>query len=154
MLFYFAYGSNMSASQMADRCPGARALGAAWLPDFALAFTRYSPRREGGVADIRPHRRKAAHGVLWEVTEDHLASLDRYEGVASGAYRRIEVAVAQGTGPPEAPALTYQVVEPRPDHVPPAAEYMATLIEGACEHGLPDSYVARLRKLAPATSGH
>ena len=32
-------------------------------------------------------------GCLWELTEEHWAALDRYEGVAGGFYRRVDCEV-------------------------------------------------------------
>lgn len=148
---YFAYGSNMSASQMRDRCPGAVPAGIASLPGYRLAFTRYSVARAGGVADIRPRDGAVTYGVLWHVTDEHLASLDQFEGVARGAYHRLEVRVESPAGP--VGAITYQVDEPRPEHVPPAPDYLATLLEGAREHHLPEAYVHTLQALASPTAG-
>ncbi len=53
---YFAYGSNMSQDQIRARCPSHKFLCAAELPGHKLAFTRYSRKRECGVADIVPAR--------------------------------------------------------------------------------------------------
>ena len=41
---YFAYGSNLNLTQMANRCPQAKQLGSAYLPNWRLVFR--------GVADI------------------------------------------------------------------------------------------------------
>ena len=65
---YFAYGSNLNKSQMALRSPTAKALGSAYFPNWRLVFR--------GVADIE---------------EADEAALDRYEGVSSGLYRKVEI---------------------------------------------------------------
>lgn len=36
--YYIAYGSNMSTSQMALRCPDAKLVGTGWLNGYRLAF--------------------------------------------------------------------------------------------------------------------
>jgi len=141
---YFAYGSNMSSAQMAERCPGAVSLGAACLEGFTLAFDRWSDRRGGYVADVVPARHELVWGVLWKVTSQHLESLDHHEGVAAGAYRRESVRVAMSAQSPRKwDAVTYRVCQPVTPGAPPAA-YLAVMLEGAREHALPAAYVAGL----------
>jgi cation transport regulator ChaC len=142
---YFAYGSNMSRAQMAERCPGAEALGPARLTGYALAFDRFSKRWDGYVADIVPHAGAETWGVLWRVTAAHLESLDRFEGVSSGAYRRTAVEAETPAGERHT-AVAYQVVEPAAPGLPSVA-YAATMARGASEHGLPDSYCEWLNQV-------
>ena len=142
---YFAYGSNMSSAQMAERCPGASSLGAARLDGFALSFDRWSDRRGGYVADVLPSPGGSVWGVLWRVTSEHLVMLDRHEGVAAGAYRREFVRVQSASG--HIDAVAYRVCEPALPGSPPAA-YLALILEGAKEHGLPAAYVAGIQAVA------
>ncbi len=136
---YFAYGSNMASSQMADRCPGAVCLGAARLPGYRLAFDAWSNRRGGLVADVLPAPDSEAWGVLWQVTEEHAEALDRYEGVARGQYRREDVRVESETGEP-VEAFAYVICNPG-EEGPTTDAYRAILLEGAREHGLPPDWV-------------
>ena len=69
---YFAYGSNTHLKQMEQRCPGAVNLGPAYLQDYRLVFRIH--------ADIELCEHSTVAGVLWEIDDNHLASLDRYEG--------------------------------------------------------------------------
>ena len=90
---YFAYGSNMDVRQMAFRCPDAVILGSASLAAHAfLINTR-------GFATVIPAANQVVHGVLWEISPTDDESLDRYEGVASGFYRKdiARVRVKDGT---------------------------------------------------------
>ncbi|HEY6798412.1 MAG TPA: gamma-glutamylcyclotransferase family protein, partial [Kineosporiaceae bacterium] len=50
---YFAYGSNMDQAQMTQRCPSARLLGPATLPDHRLVFNRSGTYRPGRVANLQ-----------------------------------------------------------------------------------------------------
>ncbi|MBM3568961.1 MAG: gamma-glutamylcyclotransferase [Alphaproteobacteria bacterium] len=77
---YFAYGSNMDLEQMAERCPGSRALGPARLDHWTLF-----PMSQG-YATIQPRRGQAVHGVLWELLPADERVLDGYEGVSGGWY--------------------------------------------------------------------
>lgn len=151
-LRYFAYGSNMASAQMAQRCPGATALGPARLPGFALAFDRWSARRGGYVADVLPAPRAETWGVLWAVTAEDLVALDHFEGVAAGAYRRDVVAVwpAGNDGPVD--AIAYRVCSPGPPGRPSTA-YLALLIEGAREHGLPAAHQQAIAAAAGLGAG-
>ena len=141
MSHYFAYGSNLSTRQMASRCPGAIALGPGRLDGFALAFTRPSRRWGGSAADILREPRSHVWGVVWCVTDDDLAALDRFEGVATGGYRRFEVDVSLYRE--TVTAVTYAVVDPIPGGAP-SGRYLHTILEGARQHGLPTDWIARL----------
>ena len=141
MTFYFAYGSNMDPQQMAVRCPGSRALGAARLAGWRLTFTRDSPAWGGGVGHIELAPGDEVWGVLWDLTEEHLASLDEYEGIAAGAYVRDRVTVRFEERDVEAEVY---IAVPR-GYKKPSKKYMASLLRGAEAHGCPDEYVERLR---------
>ena len=136
---YFAYGSNMATSQMADRCPGAVSLGAARLPGFRLAFDAWSNRRGGLVADVLPASGSDVWGVLWTVTEHHAEALDRYEGVGRGQYRREHVRVESASGD-QVEAFAYVICNPG-EEGPTTDAYRALLLEGAREHALPSGWV-------------
>lgn len=142
-MLYFAYGSNMDPVQMRERCPGSRALGAAHLPGWRLTFTRDSPAWGGGVGHIEAAPGDDVWGVLWELTDEDLASLDEYEGLAVGAYVRDRVTVRFEERDVE--AEVYFAV-PR-GFKQPSKRYMSALIRGAEAHGCPDEYVERLRGL-------
>ena len=134
---YFAYGSNMDVRQMAVRCPAAVILGLASLPAHAfLINTR-------GVATVIPAHNKAVHGVLWEISPRDEARLDRYEGVASGLYRKdiARVRVKDGT---ETDALIYLASDVRPGQA--RSGYMERILEAAEHCRLPETYIATLRE--------
>lgn len=142
---YFAYGSNMSSEEMRAWCPSAQFVAAARLPHHRLDFTRYSRKREGGVADIVPARGQEVWGVLYELDAGDLAALDRKEGVPA-AYTRAFVDVAPVSGEP-ARVLTYTVVEKGRTEAP-SREYLEIMLRGARERDLPGSYVRTLEQIA------
>src|SRR5438270_13584124 len=88
----------MDPKQMASRCPGAVALGRARLADYELVFVWDSPGWGGGVATVIPSSSREVWGVLWDLTEKHVEALDRYEGVAVGAYTREHLDVETDKG--------------------------------------------------------
>lgn len=69
---YFAYGSNTNLEQMSHRCPAAVNLGPATLPGHRLVFR--------GHADVELDRQSDVTGLLWQVDDWDLESLDIYEG--------------------------------------------------------------------------
>jgi hypothetical protein len=64
----------MSSTVMADRCPGATALGPARLDDHRLGFRLPSLRWGGYAADIVNDDGVTTWGVLWKLSEEHLES--------------------------------------------------------------------------------
>ena len=71
---YFAYGSNINLDQMRYRCTDATVYGQAVLDNYDLRF------RGSGVATVEPKEGACVYGLLWELTDQCEASLDRYEG--------------------------------------------------------------------------
>ena len=141
----------MSAPVMSAACPGHRLLGRARLPGHRLAFTRRSVRTGTGVVDIVEDPRGVVWGVLYEVTDADLESLDRKEG-AGWAYARHDMRVYADDGSPR-DALAYVVIEKATEEIAPSAAYSRGLIEAGRERGLPEEYVASLAAIAPATAG-
>lgn len=135
---YFAYGSNMDAEQMARRCPEATALGVAILDGWDVAIN------DRGVATIVPDPAALVEGVLWRVTETCLRALDRYEGVASGLYRREQLALHGEGGLLEATVYVATSSEPGG----PRAGYLESILAGAAAFGLSTGYRRRLEALA------
>src|SRR5262245_21968890 len=79
---YFAYGSNMDAAQMRERCPAVVAKGICHLFGYRFIINRR------GVATVVRDETADVLGLLWLVTPDDEAVLDRYEGVRKGHYSR------------------------------------------------------------------
>jgi gamma-glutamylcyclotransferase len=140
---YFAYASNMDPQTFRRRCPGARPLGRARLPGYRLAFNRYSSQRRGGSADVVEDASSTVWGVLYEVDDACLASMDRVESVPT-AYRRERVTVFDDAGQPQE-AITY-VANPTGDFLP-SRSYLEVILRGARAYGLPTEYIAHLERI-------
>lgn len=124
----------MDAHQMAFRCPGAVLLGLGSIRGHEFRINR------DGVATIVPSNRTVC-GVMWNITSDHEASLDEYEGVAFGFYSKERLRVWLPDRGSVA-CLVYvaansQAGRPRPG-------YLELIIAAASAHGLPPAYVAEL----------
>lgn len=80
---YFAYGSNMSVAQMAQRCPGSVFKGPAILDSFRWHIN------ERGVANVlKSDDNHSVEGLLYTVTPKDESALDRNEGVSKGFYHK------------------------------------------------------------------
>lgn len=140
MPLYFAYGSNMNEAQIRGRCPDARLVGPAVLPGYRLAFTIFSPTRKCGCADVVASPADSVHGLLYELTDEDIASMDRHEGHPVH-YRRIPVRITSGREEKE--AYTYEVVHKR-EGLKPSKEYLSLLQNAAEKHDFPSDYRAFL----------
>ncbi len=128
---YFAYGSHLDPEQMDWRCPDAIALGAARLNDWAW---RIGGR---GYATVSPSPGHHVWGAIWNVSDSDLASLDRYEGVAGGLYRREFTTVMAKNQPID--SLLY--IENYDDHGMPRPDYLERIIAGARWFDLPQAWI-------------
>jgi len=121
---YFAYGMNTNREEMAYRCPGARALGAAVLNGYRLEFKSY--------ATIVPSPKKSVEGVLWTVTESDEWALDMLEGFPE-FYQKITVAITHNDI--KYIAMTY-IMPPREQGHAPSDSYYSMVSEGYQQFGL------------------
>lgn len=144
--WYFAFGSNMSLTQMSARCPGARPGDAATLPEHRLAFVSWSPRWDGGVATVEPSTGERCWGRLFLVSQQHLQALDGYEG-APWVYQRERVSVQRRDGSMVS-AWAYIHTEAS-SYCPPSSSYLDTIEEGyeAAEVSALDLYRAAERSV-------
>ena len=87
-VLYFAYGSNLDDAQMCARCAGARIVGRAVLPNYALVFGGFSHRWGGAVASVVRAKGACVEGLVYELGSVDLRALDRFEGHPF-AYERV-----------------------------------------------------------------
>jgi gamma-glutamylcyclotransferase (GGCT)/AIG2-like uncharacterized protein YtfP len=137
----------MAEHVMTERCPGHRFIGVAELRGHRFAFSRRSVRTGTGVSDVVADPANSVWGVVYEV--DDLAALDAKEG-AGWAYDRCDVTVVvDGV---ERDAITYKVMKPEPAEVPPSETYLAGILRAGMERGLPEAYLAEVRRTAERAS--
>jgi gamma-glutamylcyclotransferase len=142
-LLYFAYGSNLWRQQMVTRCPGHREHGTGCLRGWRWIITTR------GYAGIVESEGDYVLGTVYELSEEDLQNLDRFEGVARGSYYKetVEVEVnGQGLN-----CLVY--IDPITDEGQPKLEYIARILNGIEDAHLPIEYVTRyLRPFIPERS--
>ena len=135
---YFAYGANMHGLEMAERCPEADLVGLAVLKGYAFRIAK------GGFGTAVPDALGVVHGVLWTISPDDERSLDEYEGVPQGLYKKMNVTVEQADGT-AVNAFAYHAADESPGK--PMPGYMETVLAAAREQGLPAEYVVLLERL-------
>lgn len=139
IMLYFAYGSNLSLEHM-RRLAGRHLVvyGSARLPDFDL-----EPDKRGYLT-VRPKAGAEVWGALYDVTEEAMGYMDRFEGYPE-VFDRKEVEVVDNAGNKK----TAWVYLETPDQYGGQAvreEYMRRVLSGAVDNHLPESWVEFLRK--------
>jgi len=123
-VYYFAYGSNLNKKQMMERCPDSKPVFTATLPNYKLVFAGWSRQWRGGVASIKSFRGDRVRGAIYEVSEQCLRQLDRYES----SYNRFKVTVlGEDSEPIE--AITY-IKAGQLEETSPSKEYLAVIQQG------------------------
>lgn len=126
---YFAYGSNMSAAQMAepDRAPDATKVENATLSNYEFFIDIR------GVASIREKEGKEVLGVVYEITETDEEKLDVKEGFPKYYIKK------------DLPTLNaFSYIDQAIDEGEPRDGYLERIIKAAHDNGFPSSYVEEL----------
>lgn len=145
-LHYFAYGSNMNWPQMQRRCPSAQFVCVARLVNYEFGITRHSRLRNCGTANVFPAHGKEVCGIVYDVSEADLVTLDSFED----GYRR-ELMPVYALGDGTQPLLVLIYVAEIETNVPRSnAEYKRLILEGARHWSLPASYLALLEAIQAA----
>lgn len=140
-MLYFAYGSNLWRQQMTSRCPEHSEIGAGCLKGWRWIITTR------GYASIVESESDFVLGTVYELSEDDMLNLDRFEGVARGNYHKEMIAVEVDGR--ELSCLLY--IDPVVEEGKPKEEYIARINNGIQDAGFPDEYVTRyLRPFVPA----
>jgi gamma-glutamylcyclotransferase (GGCT)/AIG2-like uncharacterized protein YtfP len=145
-VWYFAYASNMSRTQVEQRAGAPGEEKVARLDNYELNFDKVT-RGGTGSANLVPAEGRTVWGVLYRLSETQLRTLDRFEGVPEH-YRRSEVNVIDAEGS-KVGAQVYLARKVRKG-LKPDRHYLARIVQGAEAHGLPAEYIAQLKKIAAA----
>jgi gamma-glutamylcyclotransferase (GGCT)/AIG2-like uncharacterized protein YtfP len=152
-MLYFAYGSNMHAAQMKERCPSAKFVCRAKLPSHRLAFTRRSVTRGCGVADILRDETKEVWGVVYELPQNELKHLDKDEDFRPGRpddqnqYTRENCYVWHEGDAKRQLLVSIYRGHPQPNPPLPSCEYKNLIVAGARHWQLPVFYIQELESI-------
>jgi len=146
-IFLFAYGSNLDPGQKENRTGPIREARRGRLLGYRLAFNKRAST--GGVyANIVEQQDQEVWGVVYRCSPHAMRLMDNREGVSGGHYRRVDVTVQLEAGG-VIEATTYVAgqqflcTEGRPD-----PEYLDRLVRGALYHGLSETWIKTIRRLA------
>jgi gamma-glutamylcyclotransferase (GGCT)/AIG2-like uncharacterized protein YtfP len=147
MALYAAYGSNLDPERMAVRAPHSPLRGTGWLQGWRLTFGGEDVSWEGPLGTVVEDAGHQVYVALYDLTDGDVESLDKWEGVDIGLFRKIKVRVQTLDG--DVGAWIY-VLDAYEGGLP-SARYLGMLAEAAEAGGAPDDYVAELRS-RPCTS--
>ncbi len=147
MALYAAYGSNLDPERMAIRAPHSPLRGTGWLQGWRLTFGGEDVSWEGPLGTVVEDGGHQVYVALYDLTDGDVESLDKWEGVDIGLFRKIKVRVQTLDG--DVPAWIY-VLDAYEGGLP-SARYLGMLADAAEAGGAPDDYVAELRS-RPCTS--
>lgn len=135
---YFAYGSNMDEEQMAKRCPDAKLIKKARLDGYKFIIN------SRGVASIIKQSGSYVEGLLWEISFNDEASLDRYEGADSGIYSKDEAVVNGDESEGKNKVLVYIAADD--SHGYPRPGYLEKIIKAAEKFKFDSDYLIELKR--------
>jgi len=138
---YAAYGSNMDSAQMAERCPHSPQQGTGWLESWRLTFGGEELGWEGALATVVEQEAERVFVVLYDVSDGDEKTLDRWDGVTLGYYRKLTVRVQTLEG--DVAAWLY-VLNGYEGGLP-SARYIGIMADAAEKAAAPADYVAWLR---------
>ncbi|XP_076680046.1 gamma-glutamylcyclotransferase [Andrena cerasifolii] len=152
---YFAYGSNMLMKRIHINNPTAEHKDIGLLKNFRLDFATHSKRWGGCSATIVPTENYNVWGVVWELHESNMSTLDSQEGVANKLYFPLMVDVETSSGEILKCRVYQQHNNPGehvklrllPNHRRPSPLYLETILKGAQESQLPADYIKFLETI-------
>jgi len=146
---YAAYGSNLDAEQMQERCPHSPCRGSGWLEGWRLTFGGEEHGWEGALATVVEDGGNSVFVMLYDVSPYDEATLDEIEFATTRLYNKIRVRVQTLDG--EQVAWLY-VLDGYEGGLP-SARYLGVMADAAEKAGAPDDYVAELRSRPCRTVG-
>ena len=115
---------------MQTRCPDSQPKFTATLPNYKLVFAGWSRNWHGAVATIKPFRGEKVRGAIYEVGENCLRHLDKYET----GYARFNVTVYDEDNQPHQ-AVTY-IKSGQLEESLPSREYGEVIRQGYRDWGI------------------
>jgi len=122
----------MMTARLKKRCCSAKAIGLASADGYKLTF--WKPSTDGsGKGHLVEGEGVSQPGVLFEIDMDEQKTLDKFEGVGDGGYRREDSFAVRK-------ADTYLATHPK-DSLRPYDWYLALIVMGGRQHGVPSEVI-------------
>ena len=154
MVWYLAFGSNMSTKVLVDR----RKIEPSEshpvvVQDYQLTFNVPGiPYWEPSFASILPRKGKKLHGVIYNVSEQDFKRIQRSEGgagIKGLGYQPVDIAVTTYSGDKYIARTLYYNCNLFPNirEFHPSKRYLNLILDGAMEHHLDADYIGKLENL-------
>jgi gamma-glutamylcyclotransferase (GGCT)/AIG2-like uncharacterized protein YtfP len=86
---YYAYGSNMNSNRMIERGVYFISKRKGTLKGYKLLINKISQKNPNiGFANIVPDINSEVEGIIYEIKDEDILKLDKFEGTSNGHYRR------------------------------------------------------------------
>ena len=141
MTLYAAYGTNLDPARMGERCPHSPLQSTGWLQGWRLTFGGEDHGIDGALATIVQDPFEQVFVAVYDVTDEDVKELDRWDSADTGLFRKTKVRVS--TLNEEVVAWVY-VLDAFEGGLP-AASYLGVLADAAESADAPADYVAALR---------
>jgi hypothetical protein len=143
-MYHFGYGSNLSSDFVKkELISNAKFAMKAYLPNYEVQFPFWSEERQAGYSGIMEAPGELDYGVLYEVTEQELITLDN-NPVYKDLYKR-ETFLVMGEDGNFCPADLYRVIDPQ-GPFPPCRSYVEIMLTGARELELDPEYIKKFEE--------
>ena len=144
---FAAYGAGLNRTEMAKHCPTAKLIGSAVLKNYRLSFRG---SKAGALATIGKAKGGCVPALLWEISPQDEAAIDRWIGVPE-LYRKATIKVRRDGILVD--VLIYILNSGKPQNKP-SAFYYSTLLEGYKAAGFDAKILkAAVRNEDPNASG-
>jgi gamma-glutamylcyclotransferase len=145
---YFAYGANMSPSQMRQRCPGAARIGTAiaygWNRNFRVVAPHMGSKAAAAGIEKNDDPTTYIEGVVYDLTAEEKRAIDEIE---AGGYKPDEISFKLGGK--HVKGFTHMPIHLSSEtDLTPTQEYIESIVEGAETNGL-NSLARELRLSFP-----
>ena len=146
MSLYAAYAGNLDARLMTRRAPHSPLRGTGWLSGWRLTFGGEQMGWEGALATLVEDPDSKVFVVLYDMTKEDEANLDRWEGSELGIHKKIRCRVHRTASDTSfEPVLAWLYVVDAWEGGLPSARYIGVMADAAEIAGAPDEYVHSLR---------
>lgn len=135
-IYYFAFGSNINTERLKERSVNFVDIKSGFIKGYKLAFDKKALGKQGQTyANIQKSENSIVEGILYEVSEQCIKNLDKFEGVPNH-YIRKEIDVF--TKNEIVKAWVYIANEKMLSEGKPSKEYLSHLLSG--KEWLSESY--------------
>ena len=154
MIHYFSYGSNLHQAHLNRFCHKeerptielrAKNPRRAILKDYKLDFNYYSNLMGGGAGNLEPAPGQQVEGVVFEMTDEDMITLDLRERAPEFFYRiKVDLMMIDGGGTLSDVVAYVACEDKKTPFTPPTQEYKAVIIDGAKDFDLSPEWIDKL----------